>query len=91
MLVKKVRILNIYEARNIALVQGIVPFKSKDKKKTDDEEIQTIGFAKIIKKDQTQLSWTDLETLLKEKNMVICEIGGYMKILDSQRIIHEEE
>ena len=88
---KKVRILNIYEARNIALVQGIVPYKSKAKKTTDDEENHTIGFAKIIKKDQIQLSWTDLEMLLKEKNMVICEISGYMKILDSQRIIHEEE
>ena len=65
------RILNISEAKRVAAVQGLTPCVNGG---------GTVRFVKNID-DKQRLGWQELEELLKEKNMDICEIGGYMKIV----------
>jgi hypothetical protein len=79
----KLRVLKISEARQFALLQGLIPYRAKD---TDKDEGEKLGFAKVLLKGQKKLDWMELEKTLHKRKKVICEIGGYMKILDSDNL-----
>ena len=77
----KVRMLNIDEARRLASVTGLIPYKSGDK----------YGFTQNVHNDMKRLTWTEVEELLSKEDMKIYEIGGYIKILKTIEIKGTEE
>ena len=73
---RKVRVLNIDEARRFASANGLLPFVSGDK----------YGFSQHIRLDMKQLNWTELEEILCKEKLSVYEIGGFIKILKSTEI-----
>jgi len=69
---RKVRIINVSEARLLAMADGYFPYEKEG----------NYGFAKLKSGEMRRLNWQELEKILSEKKMVICEIGGYMKIVE---------
>jgi len=82
-MVRKIRVLNLSEAKRIALMQGLSPCITK--------ETDKYTFAKQAGADQKKLSWAELEQVLSEEKMAIYEIGGYMKILKKEGVEVKEK
>jgi len=81
---KKCRMLNIGESKAMATIRGVVPFVAKDIKAKEKTDIAyKIGFARAIGTDQDQITWPDLEKLLKKKNLAICDMSGFMKVVNA--------
>ena len=74
------RILDISEAKRVAIIQGLVPIM------TDD----TVKFVPKTR-DEKVINWDDLENFLIERNLEICEISGYMKIVNKEEENEDRE